>query len=38
MFGYSCGYLIDIAKYINAGIIRETPIIIDAWNQCFFLG
>tara|TARA_B100001094_G_scaffold312117_1_gene348475 strand:+ start:5520 stop:5636 length:117 start_codon:yes stop_codon:yes gene_type:complete len=38
MIMISCGYILDIAKYINAGIIRETPMIIDAWNQCFFLG
>ena len=37
MIAYSCGYILDVAKFINVGLIRETPIIIEAWNQCFFL-
>ena len=34
----SCGFLMSMGKYIDAGIILETPFLIMKWNQCVGLG
>ena len=32
-----CGLMLDIGWLLNRGLIKETAIMIELWNQCFIL-
>ena len=34
----SCGYILDLGRFIDLGLITETPHMIYMWNKCIFLG